>query len=339
MPLVDLQLMEDTVRRMTARYTPQQMTKNQIYKYINLAYTLHLPLEFKNSKLTKPYTFLTVPNVDTYPFPYQNDLLPGVPGNIEIEPPVFCQGYNLLYYQDKTNFYNRWPKLSSNQIVGTANGETNFQYTGTITSFPFLRAQLDIFGDVTEANVIISCFDDSGFNFSLTDVPQDDLNIGNLVDKDGVSRGTVNYLNGNYQFTATLPENATIYASAIPYQPARPIEVLFYNQQIVLRPVPAEIYQMEFQISQQPVQLIAANDMPELEEWYLLICAIAAKLIYADFPDPEGLAILMPTYDEQLLKAQRRSLRQMKSQRAQTIFSTNIRNITGFPYGYPYIGS
>ena len=350
---ITLDFMENTVRRMTARYTPQQMTDEQIDKYINLSYTIHMPLNFKNLKLTKPYVFTTVPNVDTYPFVYEaglvtqpqqppNPALP-VPGNIQITPPVYCQGYILRYFQDKTTFYNRWPNLSVNQQINMGGQLANIPYTGTIPSTPFYRAQQDIFGNVTEAAVIISAFDNSGFNFVLTDRPVAGSNIGNLADSLGNLVGTVNYFTGAYTFTPAnnlvIPASANIYAAVVPYQSSRPTDVLFYNQQIVFRPCPQQVYQVEFQISQQPTQLIANNDAPELDEWYLFICAGAAKLIYTDFPDEEGMAQLMPIWQEQLQIAQRRSLRQMGSQRASTIFSQPGRPLASWFWGTEYSGT
>ena len=115
--------------------------------------------------------------------------------------------------------------------------------------------------------------------------------------------------------------------------------MLFYNQQIVFRPCPQQVYQVEFQISQQPTQLIEANAAPELDEWYLFICAIAAKLIYTDFPDEAGMAYLMPIYQEQLQIAQRRTLRQIGSQRAATIFSQPGRPLASWFWGTEYSGT
>lgn len=342
---VTLSEMRATLRKMTARYTEQQMTTAQIDRYINLAYTLHFPEQFKNSKLTKPYTFMTVPNVDTYTFPYQSGFTnqggDPTPGNITISPPVYCQGYILRYYQDKTTFYNRWPKLTVNQQISTGDG-TAGPYTGIIPSTPFLRAQEDIFGNVTEAAVVISAFDDTGYNLAITDVPVASSNTGNLALLDGTVIGTVNYLTGAYTFTlpvGVIPNGATIYASVVPYQASRPTDVIFYNQQITFRPVPMQVYQVEFQISQQPTDLIASGDMPELDEWYLFICAIAAKLIYTDFPDEEGMSYLMPIYQDQLQMAQRRTLRQMGSQRAQTIFSQPGRPLASWFWGTEYSGT
>jgi hypothetical protein len=350
--IVSLSQMINTIRRMTARYTQTQMTDDQIKTYINLFYTLHFPEQFKNLKLTKPFVFLTTPNVDTYDFVYQNNLTTDpagnpIPGNVQISPPVYCQGYILRYYQDKQTFYNRWPKLTVNQQIGTGSGSIGTTYSGTIPSTPFLRAQLDIQGNVTEALVIISAYDssggtDSGFTFSATDVPQTGTDLGDLVDDQNNVISFVNYITGAYQFTLngteSIPATATIYASVVPYQSSRPTDILFYNQQIVLRPVPQQVYQVEYQISQMPTELIENNDAPELDEWYLFICAGAAKLIYTDFPDPEGMQYLEPIWQEQLQISQRRTLRQLSSQRAQTIFSQPGRPVASWFWGTEYSG-
>ena len=360
--LISLTQMQNTVRKMTARYSPEQLTDTQLNNYINIAYTLHFPEQFKNLKLTKPYVFNTIPNVDTYDFIYENNptnpltgtQVTASPGNIQITPPVYCQGYILRYYQDKTTFYNRWPKLTVNQIIGTGSGSSATTYSGNIpVGTPFLRAQLDIFGNVTEAAVIISAFNAQGgtadiVEMVLTDQPVDNSDIGNLIDQFGTVVGTVNYLTGAYTFKpllangtspATLTADMTIYASVVPYQSSRPTDVIFYNQQITFRPVPQQVYQVEFQISQQPTQLLAAGAAPELDEWYLLICALASKLIYTDFPDPEGMAYLQPILDEQVQWAQRRSLRQLGSQRASTIFSQPGRPLASWFWGTEYSGT
>jgi|SRR5271154_610078 len=352
-PIVNLSLMETTVRRMTARYTPQQMTTQQIYNYINLFMTLMLPEHFKNIKLTKPYVFTTIPNVDTYDFIYQDGLVTDpvgnpLPGNILLSPPAYCQGYILRFFQDKTTFYNRWPNLSVNQQIGVGGQGANIAYTGTIPSTPFYRAQLDIFGNVTEAMVIISAFDNSGdensgFTYVLTDVPQAGSDVGNLVDDQENGVGNVNYITGVFDFTpansTTIPSSANIFAAVVPYQSSRPTDVLFYNQQIVFRPCPQQVFQVEFQISQQPLALLTSGSMPELSEWYLFICAGASKLIYTDFPDEEGMAYVMNIFQEQLQLAQRRTLKQLGTQRASTIFSQPGRPLASWFWGTEYSGT
>lgn len=345
--------MRTIVREMTGRHTSTQMSDVKIDSYINRAYTLHFPLEFKTLKLTKPYIFLTTPNVDTYNFVYQNGLttLPNgdpVPGNIQINPPVYCQGYALRYYQNKSNFYACWPKLTVNQELQMGNN-TSGPYTGVISSFPFLRAQVDILGNVVESSVVFSAIvndpnsTNSGFTYTCSDVPQVGSNLGNLLDESDNVVGQVNYLTGEYSFTlanaAVLPDDCTLYVSVVPYQSSRPTDVLFYNQQLVLRPVPQQVFQMSFEISQQPLDLAGDGDSPELDEWYLLICAMAARLIYISYPDDVGLQAAQAVIDEQVLKAQRRTLRQKGSQRAQTLFTQPIRPYQGYYLGTQYSGN
>lgn len=350
---ITLSQLRSTVRKMTARYTATQMQDAQIDTYINNFMTLMLPEHFKNIKLTKPYVFTTVPNVDTYDFVYQNGLVTAptgqpVPGNIMISPPVYCQGYILRYYQDKTTFYNRWPNLSVNQQIGTGGNLVGVGYSGTIPSTPFYRAQMDIFGDVTEPLVVISAFDNSGgansgFTYVLTDKPVASSDVGDLLEADGTDVGDINYITGAFNFTPsgsqTIPSSATIYASVVPYQSSRPTDVLFYNQQIVFRPCPQQVYQVEFQISQQPLDLLTDGSTPELNEWYLFICAGAAKLIYTDFPDEEGMAYVLPIFQEQLQLAQRRTLKQLGTQRASTIFSQPGRPLASWFWGTEYSGT
>jgi hypothetical protein len=356
---IPLSTLRTTVRRMTARYTAVQMQDSQIDTYLNNFMTLMLPEHFKNIKLTKPYVFTTVPNVDTYDFVYQDGLVVNpagtsgeqnefLPGNIVLTPPVYCQGYILRFYNDKTTFYNRWPNLSVNQIVGSGGQAVMSQYTGIIPSTPFYRAQLDVFGNVTEAMVIISAYDStgdstSGFTYVLTDSPNSGSDVGDLLEKDGTSVGTVNYITGVFQFTPSgvqvIPAVCNIYAAVVPYQASRPTDVIFYNQQITFRPCPQQVYQVEFQISQQPLALISDGDAPELDEWYLFICAGAAKLIYTDFPDEEGMAYVMQVFQEQLQLAQRRTLKQLGTQRAATIFSQPGRPLASWFFGTEYSGT
>lgn len=352
---ITLSQLRNTVRKMTARYTATQMQDAQIDTYLNNFMTLMLPEHFKNIKLTKPYVFTTVPNVDTYDFIYQANptsdtgvTISAQPGNIAITPPVYCQGYILRYYQDKTTFYNRWPNLSVNQQIGVGGKVVGSIYSGIIPSTPFYRAQKDIFGNVTESMVIISAFDNSGgtnsgFTYVLHDQPVDGSDLGNLLEEDGTNVGKVNYLTGAFNFkpsgVQTIPSSATIYASVVPYQSSRPTDVLFYNQQIVFRPCPQQVYQVEFQISQQPLALITDGQAPELDEWYLFICAGAAKLIYTDFPDEEGMGYVQNIFQEQLQLAQRRTLKQLGTQRAQTIFSQPGRPLASWFFGTEYSGT
>lgn len=328
---------EIEIRKITGRYNESQMPSATIKTYFNRYYTLHFPEEYKFLKLTSPYVITTTPNVDTYSFPYEsnipNSTLPeGTKGNITVMPPIYCQGYLLNYFQDRTTFYNVWPRRTNMFQVNTGVASTVNPYTGTIPFTPMLRAQLDVFGNVVESAVLFTAQQSNPnyVTFLAQDKPQSGSDIGLITQLDGtlippsqVNIGTINYLTGAYSFTplTPLPSGVPINVQGLPYQTARPIAVLFYNQLFTFRPVPADIYQVEFQVSRQPSEIIATDGQPELDEWYMMLALGTAELIYTAFPDPEGLKYCQQQLDRYKQLAQRRTLKQMSSQRAQTIFS------------------
>ena len=331
---------ETEIRKVTGRYNESQMPSSTIQTYFNRYYTLHFPNEYKFLKLTSPYVITTIPNVDTYAFPYESNLPPStptnvIPGNITVSPPVYCQGYLLNYLQDRTQFYNLWPKRTNVYQINTGNASVG-PYFGTIPYTPMLRAQLDIFGNVVESGVLFTAqqSDPAYTNFVAQDYPQSDTDYG-LITGPNIDAtlnnlsppymNVVNYLTGFYTFTTIdpLPAGVPIEVQAIPYEASRPIAVLFYNNLFTLRPVPADIYQLEFQVSRQPADIIITSGSPELDEWYMMLVLGTAELIYTAFPDPEGLQYCVQQLDKYKQQAQRRTLKQIGStQRAQTIFST-----------------
>lgn len=342
-----LQDIRDKVRKVTARYNQEQLTDDQIDTYINTFYMYELPENFRTLKLLVPFVFTTIPNQACYDFPYQEGFTDPngkiSPGYLNVKPPVYCQGYRLRYFQDKDMFYGTWPKRSSTQLVATGDGDSF--YEGTIPFFPMLRGELDIFGNVTVSNVIFSIQNSSNLSSEATvinDKPVQDSSLGQLtLVQNGVETilpdSFVNYLTGEWQLTLpfSVPSTDGIYVQAIPYQPSRPVDVLFYNQQFIFRPVPIAVFQVEFQAMKTPTQMIASSDAPELNEWWQYLALGAAKLVYTDFPDPEGLDYCLKLLQEQMQLVQRRTLVQLSTQRANTIFSTPTRpNYAG--YFLPY---
>src|SRR6185503_19830629 len=112
----NLQQIRQKVRKVTGRSNTAQLTDERIDSYINTFYTEELPENIRTLKLKVPYVFTTVPNVDTYNLPVNSDTIV-VDGNttftqayVSIQPPAYCAGYQMRYFQDKSLFYNKWPK-------------------------------------------------------------------------------------------------------------------------------------------------------------------------------------------------------------------------------------
>ena len=357
--MATLQDIRNKVRRVTARYTQESLNDAQIDDYINTFYLLEFPENIRNLKLLVPFTFTTTPGVACYDFPYQAGFTDpnGLPssGYSNIKPPAYCQGYLLRYFQDKTQFYAVWPKRTQIYQIGSGNGTTG-PYIGMIPFAPMLRAEQDIYGKVTEANVIISAqqgnkeTDGASFVFTATDNPVQRLSgpIGSTVyspsdtgylssNGQNLPNSFINYITGEFQLNTTteIPNGVPINVQAIPFMGSRPVDFLFYNQQMIVRPVPADVYQIEVQGVMTPVAMIANSDFPQLDEWWQFLALGAAKLVYTDYPDPEGLEYCMKLFQEQLLLAQRRSLVQFSTQRANTLFSTQYKQF-GPGYYLPY---
>lgn len=351
--LSSLQDIRNKVRRVTARYTQESLTDSQIDNYVNTFYLYELPENFRNLKLLVPFNFTTTPNVACYDFPYQEGFTDpngnSSPGYNNIKPPVFCQGYLLRYFQDRTSFYSIWPKRTQIYQIGTGDGTVG-PYTGIIPFAPMLRADQDIYGNVTEPNVIFSAqnITDNNFILTATDSPQQVINgpigtayapsdVGDLVGNLLVEGSNVNYITGQFSFTTTvpIPSGIPINVQAIPYMPSRPVDVLFYNQQLTFRPVPTDVFQVEIQAMMLPTQLLSSIATPQLNEWWQYLALGASKLVYTDFPDPEGLEYCLKLLQEQMQLVQRRTLVQLSTQRAQTIFSTPYKQV-GAGYYLPY---
>ena len=339
--MATLQDIRTKVRRVTARYRQDQLTDAQIDNYINTFYLYELPENFRTLNLFVPFVFYTTPNVACYDFPYQ----PGFtdpngnpsPGYLNIKTPIFCQGYQLRYFQDKSMFYAVWPKRTQVYQIGVGDGTTG-PYAGIMPFTPMIRADQDIFGKVTESNVIISA-QQSGYVFLATDSPNQTISgvtgtpyspsdTGSLISSgQTLPNSFVNYVTGEYQFETSnpIPSGVPINVQAIPYMPSRPVDVLFFNQQLTFRPIPTDVFQVEIQAMVTPTQLLTSIDKPLLDEWWQYLALGASKLVYTDFPDPEGLQYCLALLQEQMQLVQRRTLVQLSTQRAQTLFSTQYK--------------
>jgi hypothetical protein len=76
-------------------------------------------------------------------------------------------------------------------------------------------------------------------------------------------------------------------------------------------------------VYKQPTALLAGapRDFPELREWWQYIAYGAACKIFADRLDTSSLQQVYPLMEEQKLLIQRRTLKQLTNQRAQTIYT------------------
>lgn len=286
-----------TVRNITGRKSTDQLSDADLDNFINDFYLYDFPERLKTLQLEQFITFTTEPNVDLYTSAtYGTNVF-------FFKPPVYVAGYQAKFYQSPEQFFGVWPDTRFIQQIDT--GDAGMLYTGTLSNRPALRN-----------TVLITANDSFGNALSARD-------NGSGGFTGDVTAGTINYQTGavSVTFTAIVPTGTAVYAQYYPYVASRPTDVLFFDQQFRLRPVPDRAYELRIVGLVQPTALAATTDSPEFLEWWQLIAYAAALKIFVEQSDHEEYGRLYPIAREQMLLAQRRALKQMSSNRVATPYS------------------
>ncbi len=317
------------VRRLTGSPNQNQLTDTVLNEYINTYVQQDLPYGLKLWDLQEIYTFFTQPYVDTYTFPFNVDLdsagdpLPAYQG---INPPIYIDGYQSFYTQSRDEFFKIYPLLNQQQAAATGDGTTT-GFSFTLSNTPVLRNNVSITGIDTAGN---------------TQTVQDDGN-GNLVTYSFASpivpplpAGTVNYVTGatTVTFPVAIAAAEQITAFFVPYQANRPVAMLFYNNQMTLRPVPDLSYRVVVNAYKNPVQLLSTTQDPEIQQWWQLIALGAARKVLQDRLDNESLASIEPFFQEQMSLVLNKTAFQLAPQRVATIYTDMLNYPVGNrPFG------
>lgn len=304
-----------------------------ITDYINSFYLYDLPAQFRSLKLKDKYTFNTIQGIDTYPFDSERFTT--------VEQPCYCMKREMALFNDPWAFYGVNFNWQSQQNFTTSNGSAG-PYSGTVQAVPMLRSINNIPGDLGTPNVPGVSQGYSGYpssrvqNILITaNTTASTLNVtddgnGNLIG-DCLAGGTINYLTGALAaltFTSAIPSGNAIQIQYNPVQPSIPLSIMFFQNQFTLRPVPDQGYTIELVAYRQPTQALmntgAQAGTPELTEWWEAIAVGAAKKIYEDRLDLDGIAamdkMLLDKYD--LIYT--RTYAQLGKQRVNTIFADQL---------------
>lgn len=343
------------VRRVTARPSQAQISDAEIDNYINTFYVYDMPEHLKLISLLYNYEFLCTANVAVYDFPTDTYLT--------AMPPVYIGGYQSFMTQSRQNFFRINPALNFlQQSVYTGDGTdgTGGTYTGQfLSNLPILpgfkpnppgaysnSAVTDIAARFLNWNVLVSALGTpdaiSGIAPSISLVDDGQGNLFDLSDAstDPVNaRGTVNYVTGAITintFTAAIPTGNAINVQYVPYVASRPQQAMFFQDQIILYPVPDQAYTVSFEAYKYPTAFLASDvagtATPQLTEWWQLLAYGAADKIFADNGDFENLQKFRPLLEEQMNLVLRRTIVQQTSERTATIY-TEQQGPGQFPFG------
>lgn len=333
---------ETKVRRLTASASESSLRSVDIQQYVNNFLNQNFPNSIKVDQMRSVYTFYTAPYIDRYPV--------DVNYNQGFRQPMYVDGIQGSFFKDRDQFFLMWPKWPTLQQPIAGDGTTK-QFNFTIGAVPFLRKSVTL-GGVSSTGGAMQVQDDGNGNLQYltpnaqTTVPAPNTSLplaapvpGMLNQNNGnpglnavTNIGTVNYVTGAFSIDFSLApgspapaasQNMQLFVSQ--YQTGRPYSMLFWNNEITIRPVPKFVHKIEIESYLTPVQFMQSTDHPILNQWVKYLAYGAALDILTDRQDMQGVQNLMPAFKyEEGLVLERQGTEEI-GQRNATIFNSSVQ--------------
>ena len=339
------------IRRLTVSSSESALTTNDIDTEINNFITQDFPNAIKTDQMRSIYTFFTEPYRDRYPLDV--NYIQG------IRPSLYVEGILGSLFKDRTQFYNifpRWPTLY-HPIAG--DGITT-SFTFTIPA-PFLTQEV-VLGGVDVSGNPISVNDDGFGNLHLQ-VPNPQVTVPPYTDSNPVNTnkpipgmhnqntanpglnwigtqtgsftdaiGTVDYVTGLFNIVFPVAPAAgtqmTLWVSQ--YQPGRPYCMLFFNNELIIRPIPKFIHKIEIETYLTPVQFLQSTNVPILNQWAKYIAYGVAMEILRQRQDFDGVSGLQEGFSRQeALVLERQSVEEIGQPNIQLFNTTQPYSVYG----------
>lgn len=332
------------VRRLTGTGNSFQLTDSQIIDYINSFYLYDFPSQFRGLKLKDKLTFNTIRGIDTYAFDAEH--------YTSVEMPCYCSKREIKLFTDPWAFFGVNFNWQNTQNLTTADG-TAGPYAGNLQAVPIIRSTSN--NPITQTKTMPTGVFPAGYGSQFTQ----DANFGRVqnllittnvangttlnVTDDGAGNligdcisGTINYDTGaiaNLVFNALTTAGQTINVQYNPTQLSIPLSVMFFQNQFTLRPVPDKGYTIEMVAYRMPSQaLLGSTDpgtpnltgVPELLEWWETLAFGAAKKVYEDRLDPDGVALMATALKERYDINLTRTCAQIGKSRVMTIYQDQL---------------
>jgi len=363
-------MIEQKVRHLTAS-TESAVPSTVIQRAVNTFYNQDFPYAIKLDQTRQVYKFLTIPNVDRYPVDVNNlqgfrapVYFAGVRGN-------FFKNRELLYNL-YPRYPTQYQPIGGDGITTSFTFSLfgNNQNPFPQPNFGILSTQLVIGGIDVNGNPI-RIIDDGGAVVNSLGIGSNTTtgkllfinqnNVGNNVYLDASNAqkpaipplspipipsppspltnqycGTVNYV--TTQITVNFPvapaAGTTINVWAATYQVGRPYNLLFWNNELTIRPVPDNVYLCEVEVYQTPAQFMMTNDNPVLNQWWQYIAYGTARELLRERQDVEGVDNLKEGFDRQeALVLERQSIEEIGQPNYTLFNNTEYGNNSGGGWG------
>jgi len=339
------------VRRLTSSASESALPTALIDQYLNIFYLNDFPYAIKLDAMRSVYTFFTEPYRDRYPL--------DINYNQAVRAPVYVEGILGSLFKDRQQFYNLWPRFPTLFHPISGDGITKI-FTFNVPG-PFLSKEV-VLGGVDVNGNPISVNDDGNGNLQLqvpnpvvtippytavnpvlstTPIPgmhnSNTLNPG--LNYTGTKTGTftngigtVDYISGNFniEFPVAPASGTQLTLWVSQYQPGRPYNILFWNNEFTIRPIPKLIHKVEVETYLTPVQFMESTDIPILAQWAQYLAYGVAMEIQRDRNDFDGVAQLQEGFlRQEALVLERQSNDEIGQPNYQLFNSTQTNYING----------
>lgn len=359
MSIATLQDIITKVRRLTGSGNDFQLTDAMIIDYINSYYLYDFPAQYRSLKLKDKLTFNTIRGIDTYAFDKEH--------YSTVQAPCYCAKRDIALFNDQWSFFTAWFNWQNQENFAEGNSTTG-PYSGTAQATPIIRSVANNPMATTQQPPTAAfpanqpSFPDANFGRIQNILITANVGLGqtvNVTDNGNGSLigdcdpgGTINYDTGaisNLNFTSAIPTGAEIQIQYNQAVLSQPLAILFSQNQFTVRPVPDQGYTVELTAYRLPSQALLGSDdpdiinyagVPEQLEWWETLAFGAAKKIYQDRLDPDGIALMDAGLMEQILLNETRTYAQLGQRRIGTMFSDQLSYGYGSTgWGFPSGGS
>jgi hypothetical protein len=341
-------------RKLTGSSNSFQVTDSYIVQQMHSFYSYDLPAKFRSLKLKDVYTFTTNIGQDVYPF--NSELY------ITVNEPCFCAKREIKLFHNPWSFYAA--NFNWQQFTDFASGDgTTGPYSGFTTAAPLIASVNNdpgtqsnpslFFPQSRVQNILITANVIGANGIGETQNVTDD-GQGNLIQIFQTSNSTnqeygwtyyrqyasstptipgaatINYQTGEITglvFAQAIPEGTTIQVQYNPKQFSIPLAIMFYQNQFTLSPVPDAGYTIELTCYRQPIQALLASDMtgnPELSEWWEILSVGAAKKIFEERLDSDGVVFIDKMLRERYDVIETRTYAQIGQERISTLYTDQL---------------
>lgn len=309
---------------------------------VNYFYTANIPESIKMDQLRTVYTFYTVPFCDRYPVNtnlYQS-----------FRAPFQVDGLACPFYKDRGVFYSYWPNVRTYLQPAIGDGVTK-TFAFTVAATPIVRTTF-----------MISVPDVTGFQLIAADSPIGETAQGNLLQIYTNSTGdiipafpvtspipanplpnppytnnigTVNYATGavNISFPTAPAADVQIRVNFFAPSYGRPCAGLYWNNEIIVRPVPKFSHKVEVEAYMTPTQLLLSTDHPFLDNFKRYISLGCAINLLSRMGDASRKAELEPDFFAAEGRVLERQANEEIGQANSTIFNQYPTAYPQYPYG------